>query len=192
MRQVSLLRVGHNILLSPRYVRNGGSFCLADGSGVSMRKGLFTIRNRRTGLTDDAGEPRHAVPVAQRASRLIIGLLLAAPIFSSHAQTLYRCVESGKPTSFQSDRCPSTAKTTSATNYVPERNVPPLRSTPAPAPRHRRTAAGGRLHNIPRAVSPSACEQAKQRREYVLGRNNQDGNVDVRRQLNDTVARACN
>ena len=123
---------------------------------------------------------------------LILAALLAASTFSANAQTLYRCVEKGKPTSYQNDPCPDTAKTVSAREYVPERNVPTYRPAPAPAPRYRQQPSGAQLHNLPRASNPSACEAAKQQRESVLGKNNQGGNVDLRRVLNDAVAKACN
>lgn len=121
---------------------------------------------------------------------LIIAALLAASTVSADAQTLYRCIERGKPTSFQNDPCPVSAKTASARDYVPERNLPTYR--PAPAPRNRQQPSSARVHQIPRVTSPTACEAARQRREMVLGKNNQGGNVDVRRVLNDAVARACN
>lgn len=123
---------------------------------------------------------------------LIIAALLAAATFSADAQTLYRCVEKGKPTSYQNDPCPRTAKTVSAREYVPDRNVPTYRPAPAPATRYRQQPSGAQLRNLPRASNPSQCEAAKQRREMVLGKNNQGGNVDVRRLLNDAVAKACN
>jgi len=123
---------------------------------------------------------------------LIIAALLAASTASADAQTLYHCVEKGQPTSFQNDPCPVTAKTVSARDYVPEPNQPTYRPAPAPAPRYRQQPSSARVHQIPRAGSPSACEAARQRREMVLGKNNQGGNVDVRRELNDAVAKACN
>ena len=123
---------------------------------------------------------------------LIIAALLAAFAFSADAQTLYRCVQKDKPTSFQNSPCPDAAKTASALAYMPERNVPAYRPTPEPVMRHRQQATSVRMRNIPRASSPTACEAAKQHRDSVLGTNNQGGNVDVRRVLNDAVARACN
>lgn len=123
---------------------------------------------------------------------LIIAVLLAAPTFRADAQTLYRCVEKGKATSYQNTPCPASATTASARDYVPERDVPTYRPAPAPATRYRQQPSGAQLRNLPRASSPSACEAAKQRREGVLGKNNQGGNVDVRRVLNDAVAKACN
>lgn len=122
---------------------------------------------------------------------LVIALLAVAP-FAADAQTLYRCVEKGKPTSYQNVPCAAAAKTASALDYVPERNVPVRYPTPTPASNDRRSPARARLHSIPLATSPTACDAAKQRRESVLGTNNQGGNVDVRRVLNDAVARACN
>lgn len=123
---------------------------------------------------------------------LIIAALLAAPAFSADAQTLYRCVEKGKPTSYQNAPCADAAKTASALAYVPERDVPVHQPAPAPARQSRLPASSARLHSIPRASSPTACEAAKQRRDSVPGTNNQGGNVDVRRVLNDAGARACN
>ena len=123
---------------------------------------------------------------------LIIAALLAATAYPADAQTLYRCVQKGKPTSYQNAPCAGAAKTASALDYVPERNVPVRYPTPAPATQYYRRPARAQLHSIPRATSPTACDAAKQRREYVLGTNNQGGNVDVRRILNDAVARACN
>lgn len=123
---------------------------------------------------------------------LIITALLAAAAFSAEAQTLYRCVQKGKPTSYQNVPCPDAARTASAVDYVPERNVPVRYPTPAPARPYYRRPARAQLHSIPVATSPTACDAAKQRREYVLGTNNQGGNVDVRRVLNDAVASACN
>lgn len=172
--------------------QNSASFLLLMDRGDLMRKGHFTGLDKRIALGGDAGEPRGAARTAHREGRLlIIAILLAAPVLCANAQTLYRCVQSGKPTSYQNNPCPPTAKTASATDYVPERNVSPPRA-PAPATRYGRGAMGGQFHNIPRATSPSACEFAKQHRENVLGKNNQGGNVDIRRQLNDAVARACN
>lgn len=123
---------------------------------------------------------------------LIIAVLLTAAMFSADAQTVYRCVQKGKPTSYQNAPCPDAAKTASALAYVPERNVPVYQPAPAPVSPYRRQAPSARLHNISRASNPSACEVAKRRRDSVLGTNNQGGNVDVRRVLNDAVAKACN
>lgn len=123
---------------------------------------------------------------------LLVAALLAIPS-AANAQTLYRCVEKGKPTSFQSEPCNASATVASTVDYVPERDRP--RPTPAPAPAvqyQQRQAHSARLHNIPRAPSLSACEAARRHREQVLGTNNQQGNVDVRRMLNDAVAKACN
>ena len=121
----------------------------------------------------------------------IIAALLAAAAFPAEAQTLYRCVEKGKPTSYQNVPCPDAAKTASAIDYVPERSVPARYPTVASARPHYRRPARAQLHSIPRASSPTACDAAKRRRESVLGTNNQGGNVDLRRQLNDAVARDC-
>ena len=123
----------------------------------------------------------------------IIAALLAVAAFSADAQTLYRCVQKGKPTTFQSEPCPATARTASAANYLPDPNAQPYRPAATPAwqaPRSRQTS-GARVHRIPTASSTGACESARAHRDLVVGRNNQRGNVDVRRQLNDAVAKAC-
>lgn len=122
---------------------------------------------------------------------LIIAALLAASA-SVDAQTLYRCVQKGQPTSYQNVPCPVSAKTASTRDYVPERNVPTHRPAPSAATRRQQQPSGAQMHNIPRATSPTACDAAKRRRDVVLGSNNQGGNVDVRRDLNDAVAKACN
>lgn len=123
----------------------------------------------------------------------VIAAVLAAPT-PAEAQTLYRCVQKGKPTSFQSAPCATTATTASAVAYVPEQDVPRYRPAPShsPQPTRRQRTSSARVHQISMATNASACESARRRRDVVLGRNNQGGNVDVRRQLNDAVARACN
>ncbi len=122
----------------------------------------------------------------------VIALLVVAP-FTADAQTLYRCVQKGKPTIFQSEPCPATARTASAMDYVPDPRAAPYRpaTVQTSPPRVSRQAPGAQVHQITAAASTSACEAAKARREFVLGSNNQRGNVDVRRQLNDAVASAC-
>ncbi|MDQ3289107.1 MAG: hypothetical protein M3Q42_12805 [Pseudomonadota bacterium] len=153
-----------------------------------MKKGLFLAGDARAAFGCHAGEARR-----WRGRRWLVLLvfMIAAPVFAS-TRTLYGCVEPGKPTSYQNEPCPPTSKTKSAVDYVPERYVPAPPPSAAPPSRHRRIGSGGKLHAISRAAHPSDCEAARQRRERVLGRNNQGGNVDVRRQLNDAVARACN
>lgn len=126
---------------------------------------------------------------------LIIAVLVAAPI-AVHPQTLYRCVEKDKPTSFQAEPCPATAKTASAVDYLPDPDARPYQpaaapSVPSPQRERRRQVAGGQLHQVTVAPRPAACSAARAAREAALGRNNQGGNVDLRRRLNDAVARAC-
>ena len=78
---------------------------------------------------------------------LIIAALLAAATFSADAQTLYRCMQKGKPTSYQNASCPDAAKTAAAVVYVPERNVPAPYLSPAPArPYYRRPARATAQH----------------------------------------------
>ncbi|MDQ3206800.1 MAG: hypothetical protein M3Q40_09935, partial [Pseudomonadota bacterium] len=62
-------------------------------------------------------------PVSRRAGARcppawVLGcVLVCAQAGTAAAGTLYRCVEEGKPTSFQADPCPATAKTASALAY---------------------------------------------------------------------------
>ena len=92
-----------------------------------------------------------------------------------------------------------------------ERASPPAtRTIPAPLPRrpYRRGTtcpSATRRSTAPRPCrprvttsrhpsreQPCAWEAARQHHERVPGRNNQGGNVDIRRILNDVVAKACN
>lgn len=123
---------------------------------------------------------------------LIVAALAAIPLLAS-GQTLYRCVEKGKPTTFQQEPCPVQAKTASVATYTPDPNARPYRpdTTRSQAQQQSQGPRGAQLHNVPMTVNESACEAAKARRAAVVGRNNQSGDVNVRRQLNDAVARAC-
>lgn len=123
---------------------------------------------------------------------MILAVLLATTALPADAQTLYRCVQKGKPTSYQNQPCPEAARTASAIDYVPERNLPVRNPPTAESRQQHRRPTRARTHIIPVASSPGACDAARQRRDNVLGSNNQGGNVDVRRVLNDAVAKACN
>jgi hypothetical protein len=50
---------------------------------------------------------------------LVVGLVAFATC--APAESIYRCVQKGKPVSFQSEPCDSRAKTTDIRGYVPER-----------------------------------------------------------------------
>lgn len=117
-------------------------------------------------------------------------LLLALLPFASGAQTLYKCVSKGKPTSFQSEPCSASQREAGAVDYVPDR-VGPYR----PDVRSRPYASGGhqaQTVTVPMARTPDLCAMARANRDNLLGRNNQNSSYGLRVQLNDAVQRACN
>lgn len=52
--------------------------------------------------------------------RSILAALLLAAAGTASAQTIYRCVENGRPVSFQTEPCSPRARTASARPYTPE------------------------------------------------------------------------
>lgn len=117
-------------------------------------------------------------------------LLLAFAPGTAGAQTVYKCVVKGKPTSFQNEPCPAGQKTAKAVSYTPE-TVAPYRPDVQARPYARRSD-NQQMALMPISTKPSACEMARSHRDRVLGKNNQGGNYDVRVSLNDAVQRACN
>lgn len=121
-------------------------------------------------------------------SLLATGMIYAA---AGQAQTLYKCVSKGKPTSFQSEPCSGPQREAKAVTYTPEGvgpYRPDLASRPYASSRHHNQAA---VMTITQRT-PSACTIARRNRDQVVGKNNQSGGYDVRVQLNDAVQRACN
>lgn len=135
------------------------------------------------------------------------GLLLSGAV---SAQAIYKCVEPGKPVSYQSEPCSRAARTDAVRPYTPE---------PEPTAEERRARAlleqkarreseylsrlagtsragsgngaaqGASIQTRPR--SPGACEAARAARDAHVGRNNQGGSYESRQALNDAVARHC-
>lgn len=133
---------------------------------------------------------------ARRMTALIASAALLTAFGPATGQTLYRCVQPGQPTAFQAEPCPPGARTASALAYTPDPDARPYRPEPSAPPRQTRAtraprATGAQLHHVATADDPAACAAARRTRLAVLGRNNQGGDVDVRRRLNDAVARAC-
>ena len=91
---------------------------------------------------------------------------------------------------FTTEACPSGYVVAKAVAYTPNPYAKPYR----PNVRERPYAPLGGVaqgSTITVQRNESACEAARRWRDVVLGSNNQGGNVDVRRQLNDAVAREC-
>ena len=118
---------------------------------------------------------------------LIAGLAAAAP---ARAQAVLKCQKKGSTPIFTTDGCPSGYAVAKAVFYTPDPHAKPYR----PNVRERPYAPLGGVaqgSTITVQRNESACEAARRWRDVVLGSNNQGGNVDVRRQLNDAVAREC-
>ncbi len=133
--------------------------------------------------------------------RTILIVALLASSSGAHAQTLYKCAVKGKPTSYQSEPCASgnAAKTwhapLEASSNGQQRRADNAAPTAAENARIMARLAGtggrqGQQATIPLKRS-NACDIARANREAILGRNNQGGNVDSRRVLNEQVARHC-
>lgn len=122
------------------------------------------------------------------SSLLAAGMICSGP---AQAQTLYKCVSKGKPTSFQSEPCSGLQREAKAVAYTPDA-VGPYRPDTASRPYQ---ASGYRSQATATTITKqttTACEIAKSTRDQVLGRNNQSGGYEVRVRLNDAVQRACN
>jgi len=92
------------------------------------------------------------------AIALTLGLLLAR----ANAQTVYKCVAKGSPTSFQTAPCSSAQREVKAVNYTPDADVPYQPDI------HERPYANKQSPRLTRRVtqgSGSACQQAKDRRD---------------------------
>ncbi|GAB6194822.1 hypothetical protein [Lysobacter xanthus] len=125
-----------------------------------------------------------------------LGTLIASP---AHADSVYRCVQKGKPVSFQSEPCEPSAKTTAIRGFVPD---------PAPtanelawkryrveqemANRNRAMRASGAVPTG--AVLPAggqACADAKAARDAWERRVGLNRSVDGMRVWQDHVYQAC-
>lgn len=124
----------------------------------------------------------------------VAALLLIAP---AQAQVIYKCVEKGKPVSFQTTPCPTTAKVADAKAFVPDRELTWQEKRQREAqwatrpPQQASTAA-----HIPiPTVTPSSrsqCELARAERDRWERAAGLNRSYDTVRAWNERVARACN
>lgn len=127
---------------------------------------------------------------------LLLALMLAGAQ-DTRAQAVYRCVEKGKPVTFQNAPCDIKAKTTAVRGYVPDRTPTAnelawkrYNTEREMAVRNRRaTAGGGAAAVMPAGGSACAAEQAAlDAWERRVGLNR---TVDGLRYWQDRVSRAC-
>lgn len=121
-------------------------------------------------------------------------LLFAAPV---QAQVIYKCVEKGKPVSFQTTPCPTAAKVADARAYTPDRELTWQEKRQREAQwATRRQSQASTAANIPmptvRPSSQSQCELARVQREQWERTVGLNRTYDAVRAWNDRVARACN
>jgi hypothetical protein len=136
----------------------------------------------------------------EAAMRLFVLTVGSAMLLSNglaHGQVIYKCVEKGKPTSFQTSPCPASAKVADAKGFTPERELTwqekRQREAQWATPRHQQTASAASIP-IP-TVTPSArsqCEMARAQREQWERSAGLKRSYDGVRAWNDRVARACN
>lgn len=126
----------------------------------------------------------------------LIGLLSAAPAAS---QTIYRCVQKGKPVSLQSMPCENGAATTKTRDYVPERKPTAnelawKRYRIEREMQARNTARRDQRDSGTAVVLPAggnACERAKAERDAWERRVGLNRTIDGMRDWQDYVYRAC-
>lgn len=140
---------------------------------------------------------REAGAIPLIAWALVLSTFAMSP--RSEAQAVYRCVEKGKPVSFQNTPCSAKAKITAIRDYVPER---------APTPnelawkRHRieqeMAARNRQARSTPAAatgavlpVGTDACTRAKAERDAWERRVGLHRTVEGLRFWQDHVYRAC-
>ena len=108
----------------------------------------------------------------------------------AQAQAIYKCTRAGQTAVDQNAPCASHQRIARSLAYIPDPDArpyrPDLRSRPDPV-----RLPGRRGATVRATQAADAFEAAHRNRDVVLGRNNQGGNVDVRRVLNDAVADAC-
>lgn len=131
----------------------------------------------------------HEARVARAcAAALACALMVSAsPVL---AQAIHKCVRAGQPPVYQSEPCSGAARTARTLSYTPDPTARPYRPDVRARP-YARAGGGATVVSTRTQASESACDAARQRRDIVLGRNNQGGNIDLRRALNDEVQRAC-
>lgn len=128
-------------------------------------------------------------------------LLVAAAMWSPAvaAQAVYRCVEKGKPVSYQTDPCPRQATISAIREYVPERNPTENELAWRRHRTEREMAARNRAAAQPaqhvtvvqnRTEGPT-CAQARAERDAWERRVGLGRTIDGLRWWQDYVQRAC-
>lgn len=126
----------------------------------------------------------------------LAGFLYGAP---ATAQTVYRCVQKGKPVSLQSTPCENGATTTKTREYLPERSPTAnelawQRYRTEREMQARNEAQHAQSRSGVTVVLPSgggACEQAKAERDAWERRVGLSRTIDGMRAWQDYVYRAC-
>jgi hypothetical protein len=124
----------------------------------------------------------------------VVALVVAAPV---QAQVICKCVEKGKPVSFQTSPCPTTAKVADARAYTPDRELTwaEKRQREAQWATRRPQQAPTAAHIPMPTVTPSSqshCELARSQREQWERMAGLNRSYDTVRAWNERVARACN
>ena len=141
------------------------------------------------------------VPIGpcMRVAALGIVIALGCAIPPLPAQTVYRCVQKGKPVSLQSTPCNAGAATTKTRDYIPE---PSPTANDLAWKRYRIEREMAMRNRAQRAATPSgraavlpaggsACERAKAERDAWERRVGLGRTIDGMRAWQDYVYRAC-
>ena len=134
----------------------------------------------------------HCFEGATSMTKASMAALLVVATFSplSSAQDFVKCTKRGATPVFTQEACPAGYIAAKAITYTPDPYARPYRPNVNSRPYAQRGGQGqGATVTVQRNVS--ACEGARAQRDAVLGTNNQGGNVDSRRWLNDQVAKHC-
>lgn len=132
------------------------------------------------------------------APLLAVAVALAAAAPCASAQAVYRCVQKGKPVSFQSEPCGGNARTTDIRGYVPERTPTAnelawqrYRTEQEMAARNAaaRQASVGTTVNL--SVDEPSCAQTKAARDAWERRMGLKRSLDGMRYWQDRVYEAC-
>jgi hypothetical protein len=148
-----------------------------------------------------AATPAHAVArTGLRGRCLVVLLVLIAglPAARAPAQSVYRCVQKGKPVSLQSEPCDSKATTTGIRGYVPERTPTAhelawkrYRTEQEMAARNRAARQSSITTTVNVPVDNPDCAQAKAARDAWERQMGLQRSIDGMRYWQDRVYRAC-
>lgn len=134
--------------------------------------------------------------------RLLVPALVAVaaclPAARVPAQAVYRCVEKGKPVSFQNEPCGARARVTAIRPYVPDRTPGEnelawkrYRTEQEMAARNRAARQSGGATGAVMPVGGDACAQAKADRDAWERSVGLQRSVDGMRVWQDRVYQAC-